>query len=493
MFCIRVTYLTGRVYAARFEEGDDKHSVEWPPHPGRFFEALVAAWGETGKSREQQSFLEWLEALDPPTLRFDARGDHRVSVSTQESVTTYVPVNDSNDQFHRIRGSFFQTITDRMELRRDRKARRFPSFTPEDAAVHFVWDVELPADHRAALEELLRHVTYLGHSSSLVGADVLAMPPADGYRLQPHLQGAVRLRVPTAGRLARLEEQHARFLSNPVKTNRPDAGPSVLYSDEESRHSPTGIFREMLILRRVSGDRLPLISTLQLTAALRGAALSFFPNNGAPEFISGHAPGSTPGQPIRSEKPHLAFVPLADVGHDHARGYLMGVAALVPRTLTAEEADVCAQAIATAENLVMGRAGAWTVEPAPTIDAPFALRPETWTQAAKRWATVTPFVFDRYPRDLQSEEAEEIVRTACGRILSTADGQPLRPEHVTLVAVSPHYGVPIARSFPSASTRPGKPKRCHFHVILHFAEKVRGPLVIGAGRYYGYGLCRPLV
>jgi hypothetical protein len=35
MFALRVTYLTGRVYCSRFEDGDEKLAPEWPPHPGR--------------------------------------------------------------------------------------------------------------------------------------------------------------------------------------------------------------------------------------------------------------------------------------------------------------------------------------------------------------------------------------------------------------------------------------------------------------------------
>jgi hypothetical protein len=35
-------------------------------------------------------------------------------------------------------------------------------------------------------------------------------------------------------------------------------------------------------------------------------------------------------------------------------------------------------------------------------------------------------------------------------------------------------------------------ERRHTHAILVFDEPVRGPVLIGAGRYRGYGFCRPL-
>jgi CRISPR-associated protein Csb2 len=30
------------------------------------------------------------------------------------------------------------------------------------------------------------------------------------------------------------------------------------------------------------------------------------------------------------------------------------------------------------------------------------------------------------------------------------------------------------------------------HAVIDFAEPVRGPVLIGAGRYNGFGVCRPL-
>ena len=61
MFIIRVTYLMGRVYSAVFEDGYSKVEPEWPPHPSRFFSALVSAWGDGGAEDALRPALEWLE------------------------------------------------------------------------------------------------------------------------------------------------------------------------------------------------------------------------------------------------------------------------------------------------------------------------------------------------------------------------------------------------------------------------------------------------
>ena len=35
-------------------------------------------------------------------------------------------------------------------------------------------------------------------------------------------------------------------------------------------------------------------------------------------------------------------------------------------------------------------------------------------------------------------------------------------------------------------------RQSHSHAILIFDEPVRGPVTVGAGRFRGYGLCRPM-
>lgn len=59
-------------------------------------------------------------------------------------------------------------------------------------------------------------------------------------------------------------------------------------------------------------------------------------------------------------------------------------------------------------------------------------------------------------------------------------------------AVSAHLGVPLAFEFPRLTRKDGSERR-HAHAILVFNEPVRGPVLIGAGRYRGYGVCRPLL
>jgi CRISPR-associated protein Csb2 len=238
------------------------------------------------------------------------------------------------------------------------------------------------------------------------------------------------------------------------------------------------------MLRRVSGQRASLSSTLSVMTALRGAILKHSPQP-PPEYISGHAPGSTTEAPLRSERPHIALVPLPFVSAPHANGDLLGVAVLLPNTLTQEEREVCWSTVDAVEKLEMPW-GWWDVAMTDAEEQQKTLQPRKWSEPHTVWSTVTPFVFDRYPKDPYGEEAERTLRDAMVRV-----GLP-EPCEIDLHYNPWHSGVPKAAAFPPGPARPGKPQRYHCHARVRFDRPVSGPLVAGAGRHYGYGLFRAL-
>jgi CRISPR-associated protein Csb2 len=238
----------------------------------------------------------------------------------------------------------------------------------------------------------------------------------------------------------------------------------------------------MIVFRRVSGPRGGLVSTLSLTAALRGAFMKFAPQP-VPELVSGHALNSSEERPVRSERPHLAFVPLPFTGFQHSTGDVMGLAVLLPRTLSPEEEEVCWAAASEINELVM-RWGKWNVSITEAEERKHTLLPETWSKTGSVWSTVNPFVFDRVPKDPFGAEAEQTVRDAFMRV-----GLP-EPAEIELHYNPWHEGVPKASYFPPVPTRAGKPQRYHSHVMVRFDRPIAGPVVAGAGRYYGYGLFR---
>jgi CRISPR-associated protein Csb2 len=464
MFALRVTYLTGRVYSAEFDDGDIKAKAEWPPHPSRLFSALVAAWGEGGAEEELKPVLEWLQKQESPTIY---AGD----CTQRKLVQAFVPVND--------------TVT--LPEDRLRKSRTFPSATLSQPDVYFAWREAPTADMQRALDQILKRTSSLGHSASLVSVEIANDIPVERLKVwQPNASVGTRMRIAYPGRLEELIQRHERFQKEPNKIHRPSLGRTTLYAPPPDGVTapPRGIFDRMIFMRRDGGPRASLRSALSVTAALRGAIQKLSPQP-VPEYLSGHAPQSTREKPVRSELSHVALIPLPFVDATHATGDLMGVAALLPETLNSEEREVCWRVLSGIGELHMPW-GRWEVSLVDAEENRRTLRPEAWTQPSSIWSTVTPFVFDRYPKDSYGHEADDIVREAFIRV-----GVP-EPCEVGLHYNSWHVGVPKASAFPPAPARPGKPQRYFCHVWARFDQPIAGPVIAGAGRYYGYGLFRSL-
>jgi CRISPR-associated protein Csb2 len=470
MFALGIQYLLGRSVAARWGAREEP---EWPPHPDRVFMALVAAHGETGAAEGEGDALRWLEALPRPALW---AAEH---VSRRAPVTAFVPVNDTADPVQKGKpvtpmGSF--------PVGRVRQPRQFPAAVPESPSVFLIWEgATAPGPHAAALEGLCRKVTYLGHSSTPVQMWVEAAPPRP--TLVP-VDGAApqRLRVPGTGRYDYLRGRHQAGL-------RPLPSAWQGYAPPAAHTTPAGACstfdEDLLVLHQVGGRRFDLGSTLLLGRTLRAALMSRSAQQPPPEWLSGHEPSGAP-----SRRDRLAVVPLGFVGREHADGHLLGLGLALPRDLPPEEAEglmrlLDAEPGCPYVRLVLGRLGECLLEldERPEATRPYTLRPSTYAGPAQEWATVAPLAFDQFPR--RGLSAEAVVAGACVRA-----GLP-RPVAVEVEHAPFLPGVPHSRTFPALPGGPGRPPRPLAHARLAFDRPVRGPVLVGAGRYLGYGLCRP--
>jgi len=467
---IGIRYLTD--YAAATEPAS-RDEAEWPPHPARIFMALAAAHFETNGNQDERNALEWLQAQASPLL-FAREGNERMLV------TSYVPVNDR--PVGRSPGPL-QCIPG---WHRSKQPRRFPKTWLPDPRVFLLWPESDPTEHRPALEKLCKKVTRIGHSSSLVQMWLTDHLPDDApdQRWEPTNGGYERhLRVPSSGLLSRLELDHEAG-------QRPTIGTWQGYRRPGEVQTPVqgSIWDARLIARSLDpaesrNDRLDLVAASQVMQAAHDAMLSQA-DGPIPEFISGHQKDGAP-----SQRPHVALMPLAFVGTPHATGRLMGLAVALPQGLARRERFQALAAVGRIRELNLGSLGKWRL--AEEHLGRKSLRPEVWTAApdgARHWATVTPVAFDRHTkarkRAEREEELAEMIRLCCTRI-----GLP-EPSHVAITPVSAHLGVPAAHEFPRLHRKDGSPRR-HAHVILDFDEPVCGPIALGAGRYRGYGFCRP--
>ncbi len=397
MLTLGIRYLNGFVVASH-----GRHELlEWPPHPGRFFMALVAAHYETGADPAEREALLWLERLsEPPEV-------HAPEACPRTTVTQYVPVNDKTGPSTAPMHS--------LPLTRDRKDRTFARawLTGDTAFVHWP-QADPPPGIRAALEALCAKTTRIGHSSSLVQVWLADQPSASLPRWVPDsARATIPMRVPVPGTLQALDED---FQQRHERARDP--------RDQSKSRSP------------VAGKR-PL--------AEHGYALA----------AEAAAPASAPGTVF---SPHLLLFDLERLDGPYRHLDLASTLSLTARwreALTSHANDLSAEA----QQIICGH----------TPDhQPFDQHPKAKDKAASQ------------------QEAAELIAAACGRI-----GLP-RPREVILTPVSAHLGALPAHAFPRLRRKDGTERR-HSHAILAFAEPVRGPVLIGAGRYRGYGVFRPMI
>lgn len=371
-------------------------------------------------------------------------------------------------------------------LFRLRQPRRIPSAALSDERVIFWWEMEAPVAVRGALRKAASLVANLGHSSSFVMVELVEDIDEYGsfeFIYVPRASGRLVIRVPYEGRFDEVCEAFANDQRPPqcrrwvaYGTDNVDGGDYVAKGSHE----------ELFLFRlEGKGRRLSILHAGYVTTLWRKALVAQAPQP-PPPVISGHSPESTPDNPVPLRGPHLALLPLADVGHRYARSHLMGLAAALPADIDDEERYACLKALANVRFLNFKRWGSFDLEPCGAAETARALRLETWTRKSQVWASVTPVVFGRYPREPWGEEAEEILRESCN-----IAGLP-EPVEVYIAPISWVLGVPPSYDFPPLPNPHSGNRRFHVHAKLVFNVPVEGPVLIGVGRHLGYGFFRPI-
>lgn len=556
MLAIEIELLMGR-YAATAH--NDRGRGEWPPHPARFYSALVAALHDhEDADQAERAALVWLEQQIAPSLWVDP--DSRVGRRQVQDV--YVPVNDvtlgediesfetsaqravdeatkkvakaeaklnveksknppvsdklakaekaltrAREDLTKKQDAFakgppaahVETAIALMPERRTRQVRTFPVVLPETPNFAFLWPAADPSLHRVAIERLCARVTRLGHSSSLVRCTVVDRDITPTF--VPSDEGSVVLRVVGPGQLERLERafQHHQGVQSRVLPARPQRYRSASKVTATSPKAESVFSTDWVIFERVGGSRPVASRATDLARALRGALIEVHGTQDLPATLSGHAESGP------TEQPHVAFVPLPFVGHEHADGALMGCALVLPRELPRNDRELLLRLVAKWEKDRSNPRGNLTLagETFPPfvvrrvdVSAKAALDPSRWCRASTRFITATPIALDRNPGNLCSNrcgtarkaalEAQHSISEACLRVVCV---RPVSVE-VSLAPLLP--GAQHVRDFLPWPGRPGRTPRVRVHADIHFGAPVCGPLLLGAGRYFGLGLCLPV-
>jgi CRISPR-associated protein Csb2 len=485
---LKIEHLLGVSFAARGQESD---LPDWPPQPDRVFSALVAAWGARGESEAERRALEWLEAQPAPDI-IESGGVARTAP------TVFVPPNDPES--HRVADIAV------MPARRRRQARRFPAFRPADPTVSLIWRAATPAPAILdTLNAIAADTAYVGHSASLTRCRFHT-----GDHRDPGQAGAPPRRAVYPGRLAELEERYRRMQQvDPAnaRAHRPRPGHPVRTAFAEAASIRSGIFSDdWLVLEHVDdrdGGGMPDIRAAALVAReIRNCLMSGYRRigraNAIPAAISGHAPDGTP-----SGEPHLAIVPLAFLGTPYASGAVFGFALVPPRThdLVADPGFRRAFGAVLRRNEDEGRRELILDRLSLTfavgeVSGRRSLDPMPYVASARVWASCTPIVLDRHLKATGNQQREDeiigLIRQACANIDLPPPLRVIPGKHAAIEGSPSAY--PSGRAPPWTRWRlpESLASRQLTHAVIEFCEEVKGPVILGAGRFVGLGLCRPL-
>jgi CRISPR-associated protein Csb2 len=550
MLIVEIELLSGRYAATAY---NDRNHAEWPPHPARLFSAFVAALHDNDSvDADEREALLWLEQQPPPSLDVDL--DVTEEVGCRRVLDVFVPVNDislvgdvelplretrekvvrlsamsktlevdkelkkANETVKKEERKLAAFIADQQVVetepsakalatavallpdRRIRQVRTFPVVFPSRTHFSFIWNVTISDALKAALDRLCVRVTRLGHSSSLVRCAIAERQVIP--TLVPDPDGHVVLRTVGPGQLVRLETEFDRHqgIENRVLPARPQRYGRLRMEREESVSSPSVFSNEWIVFERIGGAR-PLSSRgTDLARSLREALIEIHGAKTLPASLSGHREDGSP-----ADQPHVAFITLPFVGHEYADASVQGCAIVLPRVLADSEREAFLRLVARweADRAVLDdgtmELASGTLLPIrfrrTELPAKVSLRSETWCRPARRFVTATPIALDRNPGNLRSNqrgighkaslEAQRSIAVACERI-----GLP-RPISVEISPASLLTGAQPAYAFSPWPGLPGRTSRVLVHAEIRFVEPVSGPVLVGAGRYFGLGLCMP--
>ncbi|MBN8514520.1 type I-U CRISPR-associated protein Csb2 [Accumulibacter sp.] len=427
MLALRIDFLNRLYHAA---DPTAYRAPEWPPHPDRVFQALVASAYGTAISPAP---LRALEGQAPELAFGDARTGLTGSIYTAAA---------------------WLEKSKREPWNRTNVLKYDPVMVNIGDPVYLIWPAA-PDDLRAPLAAIAAGVTYLGRAKTPVAVSVVSEIPNMPHRLTPSRTGEQLLRVPQLGRL---DELDAAFDTG----RRASVAGMVGYTDIVDRIAPSP-WGELLPLR--PKRLMDIRRTAQLADGLRAAVLGRA-GDGAPLLLHGHGGD------------HAAWAIIPDVGHTHARGHVLGLGLWLPHGIDEQARTDCVLPLMEVDYVIFGDQQVDVGMPSAHQQTPRGLSRQTWSRPSRTWASVTPVVLDRHPK--RGQRAEDVVADSVEMA-----GYP-RPVDVELGQGSVFKGVPFAREF-----RP-RSRGSWTHVALAFAQRVAGPLLVGRDRHFGMGLLRPV-
>lgn len=489
--------------SVRFHDGRYHGAGDWPPSPARLFQALVAgaACGHKVADRDKAA-LAWLEGLQPPVI---AAPPMRLT----RGFTNFVPNNDLDA----VGG----------DPRRVGEIRAGKVTCPRifDAKIPllYAWTVpdnEEDRDRAKAICAIAERLYQLGRGVDMAWAwgEVLdateiaaRLAGHDGVIHRPGGEGGTSLACPQPGSLAslkrRFEGMRRRFSQEGKQllfTQPPKPRFAMVTYDSSLR-------RELLDLRGSTPDApfapWPFTQALALVEHVRDRAAARL-RTALPDKVGEIDRVFVGRDSTEADKAaRIRIMPLPSIGHAYADRAIRRVLVEIPPNcpLPAEDIAWAFSGLVVKYNRETGEI--WShVVPADDRDM---LRHFGVDDAFRLWRTVTPAalaqkaarrriepsrIHDRAEQKGATERMKEEMQAA------SAVRQALRHAHID----APVEAIRVQREpFEAKGARAEAfaegsrfAKERLWHAEIAFAEPVRGPLVIGDGRYLGLGLFAPV-
>jgi CRISPR-associated protein Csb2 len=125
-----------------------------------------------------------------------------------------------------------------------------------------------------------------------------------------------------------------------------------------------------------------------------------------------------------------------------------------------------------------------------------SLDAEPYVARARFWATGTPVVLDRHVKAkgnaARQDEIEGLLRQACVNIGLTEPLRVVADNHSGMTGSPSAYPSGRAPRWLGWRLPPSLANRQLSHAVIEFENPVQGPVILGAGRFVGLGLCRAL-
>ena len=492
------------VFSVRFHEGRYHGSDGWPPAPARLFQALMAgaARGATVPKTILEA-LDWLERLPPPVIAVPR------SVFGQ-GYTAFVPNNDLDAELSKKNVA---SIDDAVAAIRGRKSIR-PILFDAEVPILYCWPINGEIGPADALCKAAGDLYRLGRGIDMAWAEAAVVGADEADRQLFDHGGAIYRPEPSGGTGRDL--LCPRPGSTRSLTTRFD-GMRRRFRPGESNRKPVRVFVQppKPILAKIAYDAQPVrfvfdIRTADAEAvfaaqALRSAAALVEDARdkaagrlgaAAPELaddVERYLIGRGAGDDDKAAR--VRIMPVPSVGSRHADMAIRRLAVYAPQSCPLTAGDL-AWAFSQA---------AWADEDGVILRALQRADDDRMAQRferrARHWRSVTPLALPmarrrRIAPERVAEEAKDAPERAAEEIRAAAAvRQALRHAGVrALLAEIRVQREPFDRlgeRAESFATGTRFPKEALWHVSVTFAERVRGPLLLGDGRFLGLGLMYP--